>query len=503
MRRIFRRTVVTLALAIIFTASAAAQIEQLPGFPQTVALNSMFWGQHGLTVADIDGDPQLELIAATMGQRLIAWDPDGTELFNVALSGLAATPAAVGDVLGDSSPEIVVNTRDLTGGNPQPKLHVFSGSGALLNSTALPHSGAMYNEPTLADLDGDGKLEIIVGEHGSGVGYLYAYNGDLSAAAGPWPVALDHVPATSAAVGDVDNDGQPEIAICSFRSLYLFERDGALMDGFPRTIADETYSYGSPALVDLDGDGTLEILSVTHGDLNRVHATDIDGAELEGWPFDLGDAWSYCPPAVGDIDQDGNPEVVVGRAGGLYEADNLFVIEHDGSAFPGFPLLITGGVEGNIVLADISGDSRLEIIFTNNLRDGDYGFVFGVDAQGAALPGFPLRPYGIVYLNGPTLADLDRDGSPELVVLGSYLEQSQGSVNVYTCADWSFGPGMVHWATSQADNRRSGMYNPYLPDDDDDDTGDDDDADDDDAGGGDDDDCPGDDDTGDDAVCCG
>ena len=489
-------------------ALADTQIGQLPGWPKSVDINPFFSDMGGFVMANVDDDADLEIVVATSGQELWVWDVDGSLVFSASLTGLAQGVAAVGDVTGDAAPEIVVGTRDQTGGVPTPTLHVFSGGGDLLFSSALPHTGSMDNPVTLADTDQDDKLEIIVAERGASTGWLHVLQGDLTSKSKAWPATLDHVPATSAAVGDIDGDGSPEIVVCSFTSLYAFDAGGALLPGFPVTYSDETYSYGAPALADLNDDGKPDILTVTHGDFNRLHATGHDGIELSGWPYDLGDAWSFSSPAVGDVDADGDPEVVVGRSGGFAEDDNLFVIHHNGTDLDNFPFLMLGGSEGNFVLADLAGDAGLEILFTNNIREAGLGYLYMVDSTGATADGWPLRTDGMTYLNGATVADANRDGTPEIGVLG-VREDATASIAMYSHDGYGFGPGGVHWATYQADPQHTGLYAPRYPDDDDDDDDDDTSDDDDDTADDDDDDTSGDDDSGgdddddDDAGCCG
>jgi len=435
MRRLHGKHAFLFIAAIILAATSVAakmdDISQMPGWPNSIQVNTTFWDMCGLVLADIDGDPDKEIIAATTAGKLIAWDYDGTLLFSANLTGLSVTVAAVGDVSGDSAPEIIVNTRDLTGGSPTPTIYIFSGAGTVLKSGTPSHIGAMMNAPTLADLSGDDKLELIIGEMGSGEGWLHVLDGDLNSIGKGWPAVLDHVPATSAAVGDLDDDGQPEVAVCSFYSIYAFEKDGSTMPGFPKAFTGETFSYSSPALADLNGDGTLEIITNTHGDSNRVHAVQYDGSELAGWPYDLGDAWSFSAPSVGDIDGNGDLEVVAGRSGGLMEDEALFVINHDGTDFGNFPLAMVGGSEGNFVLADLNGDSQQEIVFTTNTTDDGQGYLMAVDADAQQLAGWPLRPDGMTYMNGATLADVDGNGSPELGVFSSDPSSGTGWTNLY------------------------------------------------------------------------
>ena len=455
----------------------SSQITQLPGWPVSVGASEYFSDRAGLVLANIDDDPELEVIFGSSGEKLWGWEYDGTEIFSVPLSGLAQVVPSVGDVVGDDAVEIVVTTRDASGGTPTPKVYVFDNSGSQLYSSTGPNGGSLGTTPTLADVSGDEKMELVIAERGNSQGWVHLLNGDLSSVNKGWPVTLDHVPATSAAVGDIDNDGEKEITICSFTSIYAMEADGTLMTGFPVSFTDETFSYGSPALADLDGNGTLEIILSTHGDVNSVHAIQYDGTELPGWPYDLGDAWSFSPPSVGDIDSNGDLEVVAGRAGGIYEDFGLFVINHDGTDFGDFPYLMEGGAEGSVVLADILGDSHLEIIFTNNLIDGGLGFLFAIDSKGELQSGWPLRPDGMTYLNGASLADANKDGIPDIGVVGVW--EGTASITLFSSSDFSFGPGGVHWANYQADIAHTGIYKPAYPGDDDDNTDDDDSVDDD------------------------
>ncbi len=471
----------TMALVFVVAGLATAEVPTMAGWPQTVPGSTYFANMGGLVLANIDDTPDLEVIVGTTAQKLHVWKYDGSLVFTVNLTGCAQGVPAVGDVIGDSAPEIVVTTRPSLKANVGT-VHVFSGAGDLLYSAAMDHNGSLMNSPTLADLDADGKKEIIVGEEDNPDGWLYALEGDLTAMNKAWPAKLDHVPATSAAAGDIDGDGDPEIAVCSFLSLYAFETDGTLLAGFPVTLADETYSYGSPALADLNRDGTLEILTITHGDESFVHAIQYDGSELTGWPYSLGNYWSFGPPSVGDLDGDGELEVVAGRQGGSVVSEELFVITHEGDDFGNFPYAIAGGVEGNILLADFTGDNRVEIVFSSNLANSGQGYMHAVDAAAQPLADWPLRPEGLTYLNGATMGDVNNDGVPEFGVLAvDSVGDGSVSVGLYRNPDYFFGAGGVHWRTYQADDGHTGLYDPIWPDDDDttDDDATDDDSDDD------------------------
>ena len=145
------------------------------------------------------------------------------------------------------------------------------------------------SSPVLADLDGDGVLEVILGNAN---GEVHVIQGDGNIMAG-WPVLTDidddfvsHENAPSyatnavdgqsgdgilAAVGvaDLDGDGSLEVVAGTLEGrVYVWGADGALQDGFPvrvnavdpvildRYITLDEAIIGAPTLVDLDGTGT-------------------------------------------------------------------------------------------------------------------------------------------------------------------------------------------------------------------------------------------------------
>jgi hypothetical protein len=125
---------------------------------------------------------------------------------------------------------------------------------------------------------------------------------------------------SSPAVGDVDGDGELEVAIRSDSSCcWLFEADGTVMDGWPRTVVSSGDFPPSSVLADIVGDGCLEVILV--GKTGVVLVTDYLGNTLPGWPRDLGDNTS-ASPAVADVDDDPEMEIIIGcDSGKLYAFD--------------------------------------------------------------------------------------------------------------------------------------------------------------------------------------
>jgi hypothetical protein len=305
------------------------------------------------------------------------------------------------------------------------------------NGRVLPGAAIYYASPVVADLDNDGQKEIIIGgvdgkvhavRSNGALMWTYDATGPINAlAARPGSAHID----SAAAVGDLDNDGWPEVVLSAGApasvtgyngGMIVLNHDGKLRAGWPQVGADqigpnmggpdgwlEGY-YSSPSLADLDGDGDLEII-VGGWDM-RFYAWHDNGRLVEGWPRFAGDTvWSS--PATGDLDDDGRPEVIIGRddaTGGFLE-----VLQADGSKEPGFPKSIDQTIYSSPLLADLNGDGKPEIITgTGNFFAGRGLAVYAWDAAGSPVSGWPAATGGYP-MGAPSAGDLDGDGDVEII----------------------------------------------------------------------------------------
>jgi len=196
------------------------------------------------------------------------------------------------------------------------------------------------------------------------------------------------------AVADVSGDGVPDVVFTAFAgSAYgsagalvcVSGADGSTLWSVTSVGGASPYASSGVAIADLDGDGApTVIVSATTGLL----AVDRTGAFewLAAVPVS-----AYGHPAVGEMDGDGLSEVVYGRS----------VVEHDGTVrWTG-----TGGTGGGAYMsfpADLDQDGLSEVVAGNTVYEHD-GSVRWNDGG----------PDGF-----PAIADLDLDGSPEIVRVG-------------------------------------------------------------------------------------
>src|SRR2546426_210974 len=261
------------------------------------------------------------------GTALAAFRP-GRACTSSSATSTPSRPTTM-DVDGDGVDEIFTDEQDWN-------LHAYHGDGT--PATGWPTTGFIGGQErsmsAIADLDGDGRLDVITtsGSTSPGV-YLFAYRHDGTLRPG-FPVNFAGSVHTFPVVGDVDGDGVPEIIVTGFGGrVLIFSNTGVLK----RTVQLQgTWFYSTaPALADLDGDGIPEIIVQTNSHLNVVKG---DGSVLAGWPRALpaNTTLGNASPVVGDVDGDGLPEIVTvvsDSTGGGY----LLVYHRDGSLIPGDP----------------------------------------------------------------------------------------------------------------------------------------------------------------------
>lgn len=283
----------------------------------------------------------------------------------------------------------------------------------------------------LGQLDADPELEIVA--PAAGYGALYAWNHDGSPAAG-WP--RGKYGPFQPALGRFSTTGLPwglaavryHADIGTFPGLVAWRGDG---QGLPTAwpfIADAA-AVLPPSLGDLDGDGADDIVTRTFGELRAVRA---DGTGLPGWPVSIADSPHYNMPtaAIADLDRDGRPEVIAIDYGLATEPSLLDAWRHDGTRLAGFPVSFpeAARVESYPVVADVTGDGVPEILL---LAFGAFPLapasVVMVAPDGHVLRQCTVAGSGGFYASAPALADIERDGIPEIIVqTGTHISVVRG-----------------------------------------------------------------------------
>ncbi|MEM1326614.1 MAG: T9SS type A sorting domain-containing protein [Bacteroidota bacterium] len=449
-------------LSIDTVAAKYTQIEsrsnfdQLAGFPKGFVANPTFKNFRNVALADLNGDGSDEIIVG-INNRLYAYSAD-TLLWERILEGVAIYPPAVADIDGDGDLEIAQHTGGI---NVPGGLYVVAHDG----TDHHPNFPLSFNDhwmiasPVLYDVDGNGQLEIIAAEREDKKVHLLAQDGTPFGK--NWPQTLLNTPAVTPSVGDVDGDGEVEIVIFSTREQYVFNLDGSVLPDYPVAVEGLRYSYQSPILRDIDGDAQLDIIAAGHGDAPEFFVRNSQGTYLEGWaqavPFD---SWTYSTPAL--LDTESGQHIIMGRRGGVDASEVVFKWNAQAELLDEFPIVKSGGAEGLITIADVDGDGAPELVFDSNLFDADSGkgFIHAYEMDGSAeVIGFPIRPKGWTYMNGATLGDVDGDGQMDAVAL-TYTQNFGTAtdsilLNVYKLGV-PYAADRVWWSTYKGSNDRAG-----------------------------------------------
>jgi hypothetical protein len=421
------------------------------GYPMHISGQSV----EGGIACNMDADPELEIVYG-IGFTVQAWNLDGTAVpgWPKTVSSYAVEGApAFGDIDGDGQGEIVVTNHGLTSGG---FIYAFKQDGSAVPGFPINH-GYTSRTPVLADLNGDGAMEIIVNKRLYPVGEVWVYKGNGTVYPG-WPKAIGHVPASSAAVGDLTGDGIPEIVAESYTALYAWEANGDTLPGFPFFMPNGAVnSYSSPVLADLDGDGFKEIVFGTHilGGGGIVFVLKRDGSQLSGWPLSTGQ-WIYGPPAVGYIDADTLLDIAVGdQVLSGVPADYLYAWNRNGIALQGFPIGPLNAINNQVALGDLDNDNQMELMIDDNTTLGIY---LAYNHDGTALSGWPITLTGTTFFNMPCLTDVNHDGILDIV--GAAKEGSTSPfTNVYL---WntgiSYNGNKMTIPVWQYNNQHDGVY---------------------------------------------
>ncbi|MGB9872499.1 MAG: FG-GAP repeat domain-containing protein [Anaerolineae bacterium] len=361
------------------------------------------------------------VMATAFGMRepsvSVAADPIKVVLGNARVT---ESSVAVADFNGDGFKEIVV-------GDIKGVLYVVSWTGSnwsvvwsrqtnldieAANPPTHTSDNNIRSSPAIADLDNDGRLEIVIGvggdihspnlaDHRNGGILVYRYNGS-----NPW----------------------------NFSLIQSRSPDGT--SGWPQPCKDEVgwpppgYSgpdgywdgvWPTPAVGDIDGDGDLEIVYL--GIDRFMYAWHHDGRLVNGWPIAIPVDGGLSSPALGDLDLDGLPEIVVGTMSppsldrSWIEA-TLWAVRGNGTLVPGFPVRAEQILLSSPALGDIDNDGYLEIVIASGYgTPGRQNLVYAWNHDGTPVRGWPVEAVGAsVVMAPPALGDIDNDGEIEIVV---------------------------------------------------------------------------------------
>lgn len=462
------------ALSCVLSFTAFAQPGPVPpikpGFPLTLTGGKR---THGAPViADFGLTPgRKSVVFGTKAGRLYVVTTDGATAsaaagFPVTLPGDVYSSPAVGDLDGDGLPDIVVgygSTIEFAEtGNTAGGVRAYRRNGTLLwqRSFGTGQFSPVMGTPAIGDVDGDGQVEVVWGAANQNI---YVVRGSDGTDKPGWPIAVCDTIFSSATLADLDGDGLRDVIIgqdahltcpaprnLDGGCLNAFRGTGASLPGFPVCV-DQTIS-SAPAVADLDGDGSLDVVVGTGlfwaGRNRRVYAFRSNGTALPGWPATV-DGQVNGAIAIGDLDRDGTPEVIASdEVYGGSTARNVYVFNANGTLrwkrqpkdYDGSNLNASAPV-----VADVLGDSNLEVLVATNgeicVFDKDGNQLTRTTGSPATNPSFPA----LGVISDPAVANFEPgSGDIEVVAISGtpFPTYTDSKVNVWNpkstnvCPPW-------------------------------------------------------------------
>lgn len=392
-----------------------------------------------LGAGDLDGDGSPEVVGATLEGRVYAWHADGSLVDGFPVrsdgvdpgvlnrevtldEGFAGAPTLV-DLDGDSDLEIVV-------GGADSKLYIWHHDGSVYGGSPVTlchpdncgvHARRIVASVSVGDVDGDGDSDLVVGTNETlddgKYSVTFALDAQTLEALPGWPIQVVGLgisntaallpligtghPASNA-LADFDGDGDDEIV-----DMVVLGKPRVLQGDGSSHLEPDTFisSYGAgsnldepsfvglsgnPALGDLDGDGTPDLVVGAAG-LNALASlvltqvidthqfavggwSGADGVALEGFPRQIEDFQFLVAPAIADLSGDGAPEAIYGSAGYM-----VYAWDHQGNEPAGWPKFTGGWVMGSPAVGDIDGDGYMDVVV--GTREG---YLFAWSTEGRA-----------------------------------------------------------------------------------------------------------------------
>ncbi len=376
-----------------------------------------------MAVGDFNNDGKLDLItnnsdANTNGIGLVLGNGNGTFQTPIEVAGFNVYGSMGGIVAGDFNKDGKLDfaTMWFLGGPVQVVVYLGDGLGHFTLKNNYPIGNTLTYNLATADLNGDGKLDLIVPDPANSAVAVFFGNGD-----GTFQNAVD-VPAgttgaTGVAVADLNKDGKPDIVVASSAGNFWSGGINVLLNNGNGTFQSPV-SYTNPAgvnggqvaIADLDADGDLDVVESSWGNWNiAVFLGNGDGTFQTATNYMIPSASSV---AIGNLTSDKKPELVVSS----YYDGTVYVLLNKGSGvFQVSGIYSTDFSPQSLVLADFNGDKKLDFAVANN--SGQFATIALGNGDGTFRDS-PHYNESNQWASNVAVADFNLDGIPDVVEAG-------------------------------------------------------------------------------------
>ena len=385
-------------------------------------------------------------------------------------TGIGPQSVAIGDLNGDGRPDLVTANNGVSGDSDEyvgatASVLLGNGDGTFAPRTDFGPVGtsASPSSVAIADLNGDGRLDLAVALWGWGWGLVLLGNGDGTFATSSDLGFDTGLRPQSVAIGDLNADGRPDVATAnsysSTASVALGNGDGTF--GLKTDFATGSGPF-SVAIGDLNADGrpdlaTANLLS------NTVSVLLGNGDGTFGAKTDFGTRNSPRSVAIGDLNGDGRPDLAVAT-----DAVSVLLGNGDGTFGPRIDFGAEISPYLSVAIADLNADGRPDLAAANSYAANSYSGAVSVFLGNGDGTFAPKTDFASEYPVSMAIADLNADGRPDLATANTpasphdvpkgntvsvLLGNGDGTFGVKTEFDTGSHPVSVAIADLNADGR--------------------------------------------------
>jgi Bacterial Ig-like domain (group 3)/FG-GAP-like repeat len=471
-------------------------------FQPQVVYNSGGEGADSVAIADVNGDGKADLVVSNQfmtqgkangGVGVLLGNGDGT--FQAAVSydagGMQAYSVAVADLNGDHHPDIVVTTfyaanaynNDYADGSVGVLLG--NGDGSFQPVVNYYSGGGQTYGVAIADLNGDGKPDLLVANTSVGKG-SGGNDNTLGVLLGKGDGTFRHaisyatgaIGAFSVVVADVNGDGKADALMTEHYpdpggpaavGVVLGNGDGTFRA--PVIYQSGGYDDNTIAAADVNGDGKLDLVIASQGVscTGCVGGVSVlmgngNGTFQSQVSYGTGTTNPTYSVAVADVNGDGKPDIVAASSciSNVNCVSSVAVLLNngDGTFKPAVNYASNGQAAHSVAIGDVNGDGKPDIVVANSCASGDFYCLSGTVGVLLGNGDGIFRPVVIYGTGGqyPTavaLGDLNNDGRPDIVVSNYQTTSSDytGRIGVLLGnGDGTFQPATTYLSGGVANN---------------------------------------------------
>ncbi len=393
---------------------------------------------------DIDKDGRLEIVFGCYrnDSSIYALNAEnGTLLwrYNAHVpnaEGCNDVAVALYDVDNDDTLEVIVPS------SCNPKTFCLKGKTGVVQWQT--NTAGSDSPPTIADIDNDGKAEIL---HGGFDGHVLCINSENGSIAWDKNVFSNSWVQTAPTIVDLNNDGQLDFVVGTWAfspdtsRIYAYSGNNQTLL-WSKAVSD--YTYHGTAVADFDNDGKPELVI---GDYNgKIYALNGENGSLL-WQYQAS-VYVGAPITIADVNKDGKCDII------FCDGFGVGVLSNTGSLMWYYTIPNNANAFRGVAVGDINGDNSLDIAFGTGkgnliVLNGNNGtLIWNLDLAAHIGKTFDIN-------HAPLIADFDQDGKIDIFIVGGNTDYPNFQTNYGRAYMVTAGNGNgPDWLMFQHDLRR-------------------------------------------------